>query len=445
MKFRYKIFLISFMFVTISINLIGIIIINNTYKTQINSKIENNIDKIKDIGNIVSFYNMSDINSNLFNKDDTYYEISNNENIIFTNLTFDKSGIEEKITPVENEIKAMISNEKIFVSTKINNYNIIIAEDIKEIYINRDEQIQFFIKVSMIFSFTIAFSLYVVIFLLTRRINKLDKALKQIQDGNYSTRVKNLGEDEIGNLATSFNQMATSICDNINEIQRVSENRKNFINDITHEIRTPITSIIGYSSLIKSGKVRDSKTIIEYNNMIYEEGNYLNLISQKLMDIVLLDNKTIELELVNISDILNKIIESKSKSSFDILFKSNIEKNINIQSDKVLLQSLIVNIINNSITACKDKEDKIIIIKLEKIDEKQVILEIRDNGIGMSEEQLKKVKEPFYTLNKSRNRKVSGMGLGLPLCVKICDVLNAEMNIKSKIGEETSVEINFKI
>ena len=63
----------------------------------------------------------------------------------------------------------------------------------------------------------------------------------------------------------------------------------------------------------------------------------------------------------------------------------------------------------------------------------------------MSEEQLKKVKEPFYTLNKSRNRKVSGMGLGLPLCVKICDVLNAEMNIKSKIGEETSVEINFKI
>lgn len=445
MKFSQKIFLITFAFVTVSINLIGIIIINNNYNMQINARIENNISNLHNIVNILRFYNKSGINENLLDKDNTCYEISEEENIIYSNLLFNMDEVKNKIMPTNENIKAIISNEILFMSVKQDNYNIILAEDIKEIFNIRKEQIYFFIKVSIIFSFIIAFCLYITIFLLTRKIKKLNKAVKYISEGDYSARVQNLGEDEIGTLAKSFNKMAYSIDKTISEIQRVSENRKNFINNITHEIRTPLTSIIGYSSLIKSGKITQKEKIIEYNNKIYEEGNYLNLISQRLIDIVLLDNKKIELEYINISNIINGIIESIRYEYKDISFIQSIQSDITILSDEVLLHSLILNIVKNAITAYKEAKEKIVIVTLEKINDNKVLLKIIDKGKGMSEEQLKKVIEPFYTLNADRNRKLSGMGLGLPLCKKICEVLNAKLKIESKRGEGTCVNIEFTI
>lgn len=445
MKFSQKIFLITFAFVTISINLIGIIIINNNYNMQINSRIENNISNLHNIVNILRFYNKSGINENLFDKDNTCYEISEDENIIYSNLLFNMNEVKNKITPTNENIKAIISNEVLFMSVKQDNYNIILAEDIKDIFNIRKEQIYFFIKVSIIFSFIIAFCLYITIFLLTRKIKKLNKAVKHISEGDYSARVQNLGTDEIGNLAKSFNKMAYSIDKTISEIQRVSENRKNFINNITHEIRTPLTSIIGYSSLIKSEKITQKEKIIEYNNKIYEEGNYLNLISQRLIDIVLLDNKKIELEYIDISEIINGIIENIRNDYKDISFVQGIQSNITILSDEVLLHSLILNIVKNAITAYEKEEKKVVIITLEKVNENKILLRIIDKGKGMSEEQLKKVIEPFYTSNADRNRKLSGMGLGLPLCKKICEILNATLKIESELGEGTCVNIEFTI
>lgn len=413
MKFKQKVFLITFIFVTISINLIGIITINNNYQNLIDNRIESNKANIYSIENILSLYDVSELNSSLFRKENTYYEISIDENIIYTNLTKNKDIIEKEIKPYNNKIKTIIWEETLYMSTKDNDYEIIMAEDIKDVFENRKEQIDFFIKINIASSFIIAFCLYIIISLLTIRIDKLDKAVKQIQNGKYSTRIKNMGKDEIGNLSDSFNEMANSIDENITEIQKVSENRKNFIHDITHEIRTPLTSIIGYSSLIRSGKIDDMKTIIEYNNKIYEEGNYLNLISQRLIDIVLLDNKQIELEEINISKSLNKTIENMQEKFEEVLFQKNIQENIVLKSDEILLHSLVTNILKNSVVACENKESKTVEIILKKD-----ILKIKDNGKGMTEEELNRVTEPFYTLNKDRNRKISGMGLRIAFMSK---------------------------
>lgn len=448
MKFSQKIFLITFAFVTININIIGIIIINNNYQTNLESRIENNKINLRNIENMLEFYNTTEIDISLFNKNNTYYEIFCNDYLVFSNIIVDMSEIEEILKPSENTIEAIIFNDYLFETTKIDVktdlYTIVIAENIKDIMDIRQEQIYFFIKVSIIFSFIIAFCLYITIYFLTRKINKLNKAVMKISKGDYSTRTKNLGKDEIGNLAKSFNKMASSVEKNINEIQRVSENRKNFIHDITHEIRTPLTSIIGYSSLIKNRKVTDIEKIIEYNNKIYEEGNYLNLISQRLTDIVLLDNQKIELEKVDISQAIKEIVESMRYDYRDVNFIQEIEPNIEIESDKVLLHSLISNIVKNAIMAYEEGKDKTVMIVLEKIDEDIILLKIVDKGKGMSEEQIEKVIEPFYTLNKDRNRKISGMGLGLPLCIKICETLNANLKLESKPGQGTCVKIEFR-
>lgn len=445
MKFGQKIFLITFAFVTVGINLIGISIINNNYKTQLDSKINNNISNINNINTALKLYDKTAIDINTLKKDKTYYELAKEEEILYSNVLFDIEDVKKQIEPEENKIKSIIIENFLFMSEKTEEYSIMLIENIEDILNIREEQIKFFIKVSIIFSFVIAFCLYIAISFATRRIKKLEKAVEKISKGNYKTRVKKLGRDEVGKLATSFNEMATSVENNIKEIRKVSENRQNFINDISHEIRTPLTSIIGYSSLIKNERVTDINTIKEYNEKINEEGNYLNSISERLMEIVLLDNKKVKVHKVNIAMLLKEIVENMEFDYKGVEFHQEIKTNIDIESDETLLKSLITNIIKNSIMAYKEYELKNIIIVLEEYLDDKIILRIIDKGRGMTQEQLNKITEPFYTLNKDRNRKISGMGLGLPLCVKICQILDAEFKIESKLGEGTRVSIIFNI
>lgn len=189
MKFGQKIFLITFAFVTVGINLIGVSIINNNHKTQINTKMQTNISNINNITRALRLYETTDIDVNILKKEKTYYEISKGEEILYSNLLFDVEEIKKQIEPEAENIKSIIVENFIFMSAKTDEYIIILAENIEDVLAIREEQIDFFIKASIIISFIIAFCLYFTIFLLTRRIKKLDKAVAKISDGNYSTRV----------------------------------------------------------------------------------------------------------------------------------------------------------------------------------------------------------------------------------------------------------------
>lgn len=444
MKFGQKIFLITFSFILICINIIGIIIINNNHKNNINTKISNDISNISNLVKLLRFYDVNGLNGDLMRDENLKYEIYEDNNIIFSNLLLNTDYIKEKIKPTEDNIKTIINNETLFMSVKDNQYNIIISEDLKDIFKEREEQINFFVKVSFVSSFFVALFLYIIIYFLTRKIDKLNRAVNQIAKGDYSTRVENLGKDEIGMLAEQFNKMADSVDTNIKEIKQVSENRKNFINNITHEIRTPLTSIIGFSSLMKNGKVNNENDIIEYSSKIYDEGIYLNSISQRLMDIILLENQKVKLELINISETIQETIKNIKYNFRDVEIYNEIEADIWLYSDKTLLQSLVTNIIKNAIMAYEKNSKKGVFVQLVREKDGQINLRIIDGGRGMTEEELKKVLEPFYTLNKDRNREISGMGLGLPLCMKICETINANLDIKSKFGEGTIIDIKFK-
>lgn len=441
MKFGQKIFLISFAFMTIVMNLLGILIIHNNDKIQIQAKIEKSISNIKNISNYLKFY---DVSKSIIKRDNTYYEIAKDNNIIYSNINFDIRDIKNKIIPTDENIKCIILNDTLFMSTKTGGYSIILMEDIKDLFSLRKEQINFFIKLSILFSFLIGFVFYFIVYLLTRKIKKLNKTVNQLAKGEYGIRSPKLGKDEVGELAISFNKMAESIESTIKEIRRISENRQNFINDITHEIRTPLTSIIGYSSLIKNRKIDKKETIIEYNNKIYEEGIYLNLLSQRLVDIVLLEHQEIEWEEISISKTIEEIIVRIEFQNRDVKFIKEIEPNIIFKSDKILLYSLVNNIVKNAILSYPNSKEKTVKIRLEKVEEKWIVLSIMDNGKGMTKEQVERVTEPFYTSNQNRNRKISGMGLGLPLCVKICEVLKANLKIESSFGKGTLVRIKFK-
>ena len=470
MKFSQKIFLISFILIIIVVNIIGIVMINHTYKLNIDKEIEKSIFQTNNIMHeltVYSSYDLSTVASNYL-KNGINVDVYINGQRAYTNFKIEDSQIAERLLTDEDKIKdeelldnvseieikenhvnmqstinqssnieymdSYIINDKIFMKLKRNDYIVITLSNISEANNMKQEQISFFIELSVISSLIIALFLSITVNFLTRKIKKLDKAVNKVKQGNFNIKLTNLGNDEIGNFGKSFNEMTIAIQDNVNKIQEVSENRKQFIGDLTHEIRTPLTSIIGYSSLINNDKVTDNNTIKQYSSKIYEEGKYIQQMSEKLMQMLLVENGSIDKKIINISEEIKIIVEELKNLFNKAIFNIQIEENVYKEVDKVLLKSLIYNLVKNAISSYNTipKVD----IYLSKKE-----LTIIDYGKGIPEDKIEKIKEPFYTLNTDRNRKISGMGLGLTLCLRIASVHNWKLNIKSEIGKGTKITI----
>lgn len=472
MKFGQKIFLMSFTLIIIVINVIGIIMINYTYKTNIEKEIDKGMIQINNIMTEIEngIDRLSDI-ANMYLENNVNIEIYNSGKKIYTNFKEEHPEIEEKLfseedkmsveelwerycevteknvntyeTNEENKdvedgvIKIYIKENQLFMKLRKNARMVVISSDITEVNKMKQEQISYFVNLSLASSFLIALLLSISVSFLTRKIKVLNKTVQEVEKGNYNVKLRKLGNDEIGNVGKSFNKMTTAIEKNIAEIQEVSENRKRFIGNLTHEIRTPLTSIIGYSSLIKNKKITDEAIILDYSNKIYEEGKYIEKISQKLMDLLLLESGNIEIESINLSEELNRRIDELQEIFPNVVYQREITKNVYVRMDKTLLKSLIFNLVKNAINAY----EKEAIVKIELSQNKEIC--IIDYGKGIPNSEIEKIKEPFYTLSKDRNRCFSGMGLGLPLCIRIVELQGGKLQIESK--EKVGTKITIKL
>lgn len=442
MKFNQKIFLMSHILVTIAIFIIGYLMITNNHKTSIDSQIEKSIFQINRIRDEFDLYGQSIIPqiAAIYRKENVHIEILSNNKILYTNLMQIDQQLKEKIIPEKNCINSYIEKDTLFLCFQTEDSIIYTTTDISSIFQTRTDQIVFFIKISIICSLLISATLYIGTSIITRKIKQLNKAANEVQKGNYNIEVKDLGKDEIGILGKTFNEMTNAIYQNINHITKISEDRKNFIGNLTHEIRTPLTSIIGYSSLIKNKKILDQEIIEDYANRINEEGNYIKKISEKLMNLLLLENEMATLHPILLSKELEKDVLELSQIFKQTNLRLEIEESIWINSDETLLKSLINNLVKNAIQSYnEDNDEKEVVIKLDR----QAVIQIIDYGKGIPKEEIEKIKTPFYTLNQDRNREHSGMGLGLPLCFKIVETHKGKLEIQSQEKKGTIITINL--
>lgn len=414
--------------------------INDTFRANIEQEQDKNFIEINSIMNTVTF-NTNEVENiaKSYYLNNTYFLIYMGNATMFSNfkeLDDHTNSIAKNLfaNPGENLI-TYIEDEKIYTLLRKYNYTVFMQSSLSHIYKNKAIQIESFIKTSIIASLLVALILSISVHFMTKKIKKLLNVVREMEDGHYDVKIPNLGTDEIGEFATAFEKMATSIDYNVRKIKEESENRKIFIGNLAHEIRTPLTSIIGYSSLIKNKKITDPTTINEYCNKIHEEGNYIEAMRDKLMNIMSLETNAIELKEIDISSCIETFASDLKKHYPSAKIILNLEKRVYKLADKDLLRSIVLNLFKNAYNA---SEKPIIKITLTK-DELQII----DNGKGIPQKELKKITEPFYTLNKDRNRKHSGMGLGLPLVFKIVEIHGWTMTINSKENEGTVITISL--
>jgi signal transduction histidine kinase len=409
------------------------------------NSLNNKVDK-QSIDTMVSTY------LNSLEEQNIYIEvIDEKDKTIFSNLKINILGKRDELNTIANKVNYIIRDlngqSYLFITQKLNlddnNYKISYVKDISNIYSNRKYMFNLLLRLNILIAVILVLVTIVMSKFLVNPINRLIKSTQIIAGGNFSERVTKISDDEIGELSKKFNAMAEVVEDKINELEKLSADKQRFIDNLSHELRTPLTSIIGYADFLMTTRY-DEEIFLNSLGFIYDEGKRLEKLTFKLMDLIILrkeDFKLREAEIDNLLvDIKNSLVPRLEEKNIQLEISS---ENISFLMDKDLLKILIINIVDNSIKASKNGGK--IHLCVYRDEESQVVIEIKDFGIGIPKEDISKVFEPFFMVDKSRSKENSrtGVGLGLSLCAEIAKIHNAKIEIESNQGEGTILKIIF--
>ena len=286
----------------------------------------------------------------------------------------------------------------------------------------------------------LAAGLYALLRWISRPIEVLNQAASSIAAGDYAKRVPVRGQDELSALAGSFNHMAEEIARKIRELQIASEQKQKFIDNLSHELRTPLTVLRGNAEYIRSVDLTEEEKISAADDMLAELDR-LEDMTRKLMDLAFLRNQALERTAIAVEQLFASAAE-KMRHRLEEAQLQLVCQDAGgmIRGDKVLLESLLCNLIENAMKACAAGSAVRLLGYAER---ERYIIAVQDSGKGVAAEHLAKLTEPFYRVDQARTRQDGGAGLGLSLCAQIAELHQAVLDIESTPGVGTTVRVIF--
>lgn len=328
------------------------------------------------------------------------------------------------------------------VSMEGNSYTIFTVTDISAVYEMLDQQLQFVRIVSIGFACLIGGVLMLIVFRLLSPLHRIYTTLHEIADGQYELRLPEKGGQEFRLLAHNINQMAASIETNVGQLEEVAESRKQFIDNLAHEMKTPLTSILGFADILRIKRSVNDAQRQEYAGIIVEETQRLQALSGKLMELVTAGNVALDRERIDAAALLEEAVRTMTpltrRRGLGLRWEADDGAVLDI--DRPLFLSLLYNLIDNAAKASADGQEIAVACRETEAGTR---LSVTDHGMGMEPEVIAKVTEPFYMVDKSRSRKAGGAGLGLALCTEIARRHGAELSIDSRPGAGTTVTVTF--
>ncbi|SHQ81317.1 two-component system response phosphate sensor kinase, PhoR [Mycobacteroides abscessus subsp. abscessus] len=269
---------------------------------------------------------------------------------------------------------------------------------------------------------------------MTKPLEIMKQAAEKVTAGDYSARVPVFSKDEIGQLGTAFNLMSVSI-------QKEDERKKEFLEDVSHELRTPISYVKGYSEALKAGLAKTSQDQVRYLALIHREAKRMERLVGDLLDLSRLDAEDFRLEMCPlplaqlVEDCLEKYRPSLQQKG--LLLNTELDPDIIVNADEGRIEQVIQNIVDNAINYTERGRITVLLSKHEK----GCILSIKDTGIGIPMEDIQRVTQRFFRVNKARTRSDGGTGLGLAISNKLIKLHGGELEIKSNLGKGTCISI----
>ena len=269
-------------------------------------------------------------------------------------------------------------------------------------------------------------------------INNVIKTAKSISTDDLSKRIEiPKGEDELQNLTLIINEM-------LDRLETSFENQKKFVSDASHELRTPLAIIKGYAEIIRKRGTTDIDIFVEsIDSIISETDNMRNLI-QKLLFLAKGEITKINTKFVDIdaNEMVHQIHSDTVVSTKTHKFHLEMGEDYKIKGDETLLQQAIRALIEN---AAKYSEPNTNIYIKSFIKDGFGRISIRDEGVGISDEDAKRIFDRFYRVDLSRTKATGGTGLGLAIVKRIVEIHNGKIEVDSKMNEGTEISIVLPI
>lgn len=315
------------------------------------------------------------------------------------------------------------------------------CREISSLFQDRSEQYQSFFTLVLALTGAVGALSLAVAAMLLRPLGRLSAATRRIAEGDLDQRVAVQGDDEIAQLSADFNVMAHRIRRQVQELRDAARRQEDFIGSFAHEIKTPLTSIIGYADLLRSRPATEAQ-VREGAGYIFSEGRRLEALSRKLLDLVVLDRRDFPLRPVPLDTFLNRVGGAMAPA----LEQAGIRLTVRAQPaaalmEPDLMETVCLNLLDNARKAMESGGDLLLEGLLE---EGGPLIRVTDSGKGIPAEELSRVTEAFYMVDKSRSRAQGGAGLGLALCRRIVDLHGGTLELESRSGEGTRATVRLR-
>ncbi len=289
----------------------------------------------------------------------------------------------------------------------------------------------------------------IILFLFTKksrtRLEKIYSVMRNYNFDNPNIRIGDCRKDEIGELADRFDQMAENLNHQLTIRNHYEQNRKMLVSNLAHDLRTPMSSIMGYSEMIQDGIFDNEQEQKTYVDIIHRKAVYMNQILTELLDFSRLDMGNYELHRTTfdaaemLREILIEYYAFFEDNKYELIFDIQDEKYIG-NWDKERLGRAVRNVIDNSIKYGMDGRKLYVRISRET---NWTVIEIRDFGVGMTKESLEHALEQFYRSDHARNSKKGGVGLGLAIASEIMKKHGGSIQMESELRDGVDTKLFF--
>lgn len=475
MKFRYKVLITNLILLSVSLGLVGYLMIHKNFELAKETQISNAVIQNNLVQSSVEYEVLQALNRKESVKGalpDIGAQVSSGmraENVTFfiyygDKLVYNETEENANLKKVwEAQQEDGNKNYAIFeedghyyiyvtVASKVGDENLcmISRSDVSDAYALRDREIRYFRLILFICLMIESLLIYVISRYLTRPLEQLNRVAEEITDGSYETRITVKSQDEVGLLAENFNRMAEAVSEKIGELQGMVRKRDQFVADFTHEIKTPMTSIIGYADTMRSMELPREEQLLALS-YIFSEGRRLERMSGKLFDLIYLREHEMETEAVQAENVSSEVLKvvTPSFAAKGLVLKENIEPAVLYGNKELLVTALVtalVNLLDNARKA--SKEHGVIEFSGKRIQEEEnpfyYELFVKDYGIGMTKEETERICDEFYMADKSRARQEGGAGIGMSLVALILEHHQAELIVESEPKKGTKMRICFR-
>lgn len=278
-------------------------------------------------------------------------------------------------------------------------------------------------------------------------LQELTHAAESVAGGDFDQKVDNPSRDEIGVLTQTFNDMAGTLEDTLDDLKKSEQMRKEFVANVSHELRTPITSVKSYSETLLEDPEMDREMRERFLNVIVNESDRMSKIVQDLLTLSRFDAGSIEFEFTTFSfersvkDVYSAMrLEAQNHDhEFTLEFLSPVP---DIVGDKGRIEQVLMNMVSNAIKYTKNG-GKIKMTAGSK--DGSVWCAVRDNGIGIPKQDVEHVFDRFYRVDKARSRESGGTGLGLSIANEIVLRHQGTLTLDSKVGRGTVITVTLPV